>query len=285
MLKNIKVLTCADIPEMVLIRAHFNGLITSIYERDSEKKEVSKNSQETVYELKVPNKRKRGDYYIQDAWKSREEIINESFNAILLTLPPDQLGKIVSNIFKMDIVLPLSLVALEWARDISSVIGDPDIVLCNEAQTHIFLIELKIQAKKTNGKFSLQQHTKYSNLVQILESSGKIVKAALLAPSEDAKNSIIGKEINWFDYRENTLIPSKERVNGKPSLVKNKTVTDYPSYLAYQNREIKAYGINIQPDKYSIFRYISFKEFREELIKVAPHLSKPFALIDSYSTC
>lgn len=286
MLKNIKFLTCADIPEMVLVRAHFNGLIKNIFLRDSEIQRISNDSRETVYELRVPNTRRRGDHYIQDIWKSKEEIINESFNAILLTLPPDHLGQIVADIFDVNPTLPLSLATLEWERDIGSVIGDPDIVLCDESQKHIFLIELKIQAKKTNGKFSLQQHTKYSNLAQILESEGKLVKVALLAPSEDATKSIVSKEINWFDYdcKGKTFIPLKENINGKPSFVTNNTVTDYPSYLDYQNKEIKTYGLNIQPDKYSIFRYISFIEFGSELIKVAPHLSKPFAFIDSYST-
>lgn len=83
MLKNIKFLTCADIPEMVLVRAHFNGLIKNIFLRDSEIQRISNDSRETVYELRVPNTRRRGDHYIQDIWKSKEEIINESFNAIL----------------------------------------------------------------------------------------------------------------------------------------------------------------------------------------------------------
>lgn len=99
MLKAIKFLTCADIPEMVLIRAHFNGLIKDIYLRDSEIREISKNSKETVYELKVPSVRKRGDHYIKEIWKSKEEIINESFNTILLTLPPEHLGQVVEDLF------------------------------------------------------------------------------------------------------------------------------------------------------------------------------------------
>ena len=82
-----------------------------------------------------------------------------------------------------------------------SVIGDPDIILCDESQKHIFLIELKIQAKKTNGKFSLQQYTKYSNLIQLLESNGKLAKAALLAPSDEINKSIVNNEVNWFDYK------------------------------------------------------------------------------------
>ena len=284
MLKGIKFLTCADIPEMVLTRAHFTGLIKNIYLRDSEIKLISEDSKETVYELRIPNVRKRGDHYIQEVWKSREEIINESFNAILLTLPPNHLGELIAYLFGLKSAIPLSLVTLEWNLDIGSVIGDPDIVLCDETQECIFLIELKIQAKKTNGKFSLQQHTKYSNLIQVLESMGKTARAALLAPSNQINKSIVNKEVNWFDYTDNTLIPSKERIDGKPSFVSNKMIVDYLSYIDYQKREINGYGLNIQPDKYSTFNYISFSEFRNGLIKFAPHLEKPFALIESYST-
>ncbi len=284
MLKGIKFLTCADIPEMVLIRAHFTGLIKNIYLRDSEIKLISKDSKETVYELRIPSDRKRGDHYVQEVWKSSEDIINESFNAILLTLPPKDLGRLVASLFGLKSAIPLSLVTLEWKFDIGSVIGDPDIVLCDETQKHIFLIELKIQAKKTNSKFSLQQHTKYSNLIQVLESMGKTAKAALLAPSNEINKSIVTSEVNWFDYKDNTLIPSKERIDGKPSFVSNKMVVDYLSYIDYQKREINTYELNIQPDKYSTLNYISFSEFRNGLIEVAPHLDKPFALIESYST-
>ncbi|MCB1823733.1 MAG: hypothetical protein KDJ54_03795 [Candidatus Competibacteraceae bacterium] len=284
MLKAIKFLTCADIPEMVLIRAHFNGLIKDIYLRDSEIREISKNSKETVYELKIPSVRKRGDHYIQEIWKSKEEIINESFNTILLTLPPEHLGQVIADLFGLNSVIPLWLVTLEWKHDMGSVIGDPDIILCDESQKHIFLIELKIQAKKTNGKFSLQQYTKYSNLIQLLELNGKLAKAALLAPSDEINKSIVNNEVNWFDYKDNTLIPSKERINGRPSFVTNKTVVDYPSYIDYQNREIKTHNLDIQPNKYFTFKYISFTEFRNGLMKVAPHLEKPFAFIESYST-
>lgn len=109
MLKGIKFLTCADIPEMVLIRAHFTGLIKKIYE------------------LRIQNVRKRGDHYIQEVWKSGEEMINESFNAILLTLPPNHLGELIAYLFGLKSAIPLSLVTLEWNLDIGSVIGDPDI--------------------------------------------------------------------------------------------------------------------------------------------------------------
>jgi len=284
MLKRIKVLTCADIPEMVLVRAHFNGLIKSVYLRESEVKKISSDNKETVYEVRVPKKRQRGDYFIENIWKSNEEIINESFNAILLTLPPDLLGSLMGDIFNLQQSISLSLVNLEWEKDIGSVIGDPDIVLSDAAGENIFLIELKIQAKKTNGKYSLQQHTKYSNLIQLLKSKGKNVYAALLAPSININESIVAREIKWFETTNNTLKPSIARIDGKPSFVTNKTVTDYPSYLEYQSKEIERYQLNIQPDEYSYLQYISFPVFREKLIQIAPHLEEPFNFIDSYST-
>lgn len=269
---------------MVLIRAHFNGLIKKVYLREVKTRKISEDSKETVYEIKVPKRRQRGDHYIQDIWKSNEEIINESFNSILLTLPPPILGKLIAELFKSDNIVPLSLVTLEWQKDIGSVIGDPDIVLCDESEKYIFLIELKIQAKKTNGKFSLQQHTKYSNLIQILESQGKNVKAALLAPSENISDSIVPKEVGWFNFAQNTLIPSIEKIDSKPSFVSNKSVSDYPTYAKYQSVGIEHYGLNITPNKYTKFSYISFPMFRNALTKLAPHLKKPFETIETYST-
>ena len=284
MLKKIHFLSCANIPEMVLIRAHFNGLIKKIFLRGGEIKKLSKNSEETVYEMRIPHVRERGDDYIKGLWKSNEEIINESINSILLTLPPHDLGSLFSILLNKEINLPLSLVSLEWDKEAISVIGDPDIVLCDESEKYIFLIELKIQAKESNGKYSLQQHTKYSNLIQRLQSEGKIVEAALLAPSDNVMDSVVKKERDWFDYSDNKVIPLIENIDGKPAYVTNKSVCDYKSYLTYQLNEIERNKLDISPDKYFHLQYISFQQVKNALNEVAPHLVKPFSFIEQYSS-
>lgn len=282
MLKKINFLTCADIPEMVLTTAHFNLLLKKISCKGGKIESISKNSEEEIYEIRAPANIKTYEY-IKTIWKSNEEMINESINTILLALSPHALGSIVSKLLNKEINRPLSLVKLEWDKEILSVNGDPDIILCDEEEKYIFLIELKIQAKKSNGKYSLQQHIKYSNLIQRLQSEGKIVDAALLAPNQDVKKVVVKKEMNWFDYSDNSLIPIVANIDSNLTNTP-KHVSDYKKYIKYQLDEINKYDLDISPEKYSHLKYISFTKFKEALSEVAPHLTKAFSSIEKYSS-
>jgi hypothetical protein len=284
MLKDVRLLTCANIPELVLVSAHFSGLIKKIFLRETEIVESHKDSSSTIYTIRVPHSRLRGDSYIRDNWTSMEEIVNEAFNAILLTLSPEALGKLAKDLFGETVATRMFVANIDWEQDISTVIGDPDIVLCDESKNNLFLIELKIQAKKSNGRFSLQQHTKYSNYIQALETAGKTARAMLLAPSSDYKNCFAGQEVNWFDFMDGNLFPAKDRITGRPSFVTNKSVVDFKSLIDHHDTYIKKFGLNIKPDEYRPIKYRSFSEFKNALRNVAPHLENAFSIIEKNSS-
>lgn len=279
MLKDLELLTCANIPELVLIRAHFSGLIKKIFLRDAKVQKVQDGSGDTCYTIRIPQSRSRGDRFIRENWSSMEEIVNESFNAILLTLPPDTLGQLVAALFGQSTVIPLYMVSPQWEQDISPVIGDPDIVLCDESKTQVFLIELKIQAKKSNGKFSLQQHTKYSNFIQVLKAEGITARAMLLAPSNDFRLCLAASERDWFDNVNGILLPAVNRIEGRPAFVTNKSIVDFESFIAYHDNQIKKYGLDVKPGEYHPIKYSSFSEFKSALEKSAPHLVDAFSII------
>lgn len=284
MLKDVRLLTCANIPELVLVSAHFSGLIKKIFLREADMVESSKDSSGTVYSIRIPHNRTRGDVFIRDKWTSMEEIVNESFNAILLTLSPEALGRLTANLFGEPASKPMFVASPEWKRDISTIIGDPDIVLCDESKENLYLIELKIQAKKSNGKFSLQQHTKYSNYIQVLEGDGKRAKAMLLAPSIDYKTCISDREAEWFDFTDGILLPAIDRIDGKPAFVTNKEVKDYSSFIGYHRKYISDFGLNIDPGNFKPIRYRSFGEFKGALKDAASHLVDAFSIIEKNSS-
>jgi len=283
MLKGIVIRHCTDIPRMVLETAHWNGLIKKIFTKGGIRKKISENSKEEIYEVTIP-KGVRGDHYIRDNWTSNEEMINETLNSILMMLPPTSLASLISEVFDIAVESPLYLVDIEWDKDISVVIGHPDIVISDRKGENFFLIELKIQAKKTNGKFSLQQHRKYSNLAQLLELNGKNVNLALLSPSLDPIDTIEPRERMWFDFHNDTLIPVIERIDGKPTNVSNKGVVNYQSYIEYQNKNNAKFNLEFKvfPDKYTEFRYINFPRFYNSIINVAPHLDEPLQILQQY---
>lgn len=276
MLKEIRELSCAKIPESILVRAHFNGFIKKIFLRDCEVSQC-KDGGDMIYTIRIPGGRPRGDDFIRSNWESMEEMVNESFNAILLTLPRHALGKLVAHLFGLNVVMPLFVAEPVWEPNINSVIGDPDIVLCDESKTHFFLIELKIQEKKSNGKYSLQQHAKYSNYIQALEAEGKTARAMLLAPDDDYKKCLASREVRWFDHADGALLPAKDRIDGKPSFVTNKHVRDFQTFIDYQNGHIKTYGLDVKVDEFRPIKYRSFSAFKEALVSAAPHLEEAFS--------
>jgi hypothetical protein len=293
MLKNIEILSCADIPRMVLERAYWNGVIKKAYLKGGIETKIpdESNSEFDVYKVSK-NKKKRGDYIIREIWSENEELINESLNCMFLSMPIHDLAKILSTITENKVDdQGYHLCNIVWdSNNIKGLTGDPDIVFCSEDKTNIILIEFKIAAKKGNGKFSLQQLVKYNVLKQLLEQHGKHVSFFVLSPFQEFIDCVEHSEQDWYQRSDNLYEFLPEKASGnKPSNLTNKKfnntpIADFEIYKEYILSECDKKGVIVKPFDFQKFGYISFQTLRDALIEKAPHLVEAFTSIDKYSS-
>jgi hypothetical protein len=284
----IKLISLADIPQMALETAHWNGLIKHIYTKGGK---VTVTHKDGVEIKQFANKKQpRGDVIIRDNWTSNEEMLNVSINALLMALSPGKLSRIIERLFSPANHEGLHLCEIGWVGentqdlDLNALIGNPDICLISTDQRTIYLLELKINAKKSNGKYSLQQHMKYTFYKDLLKAAGKEVRVGLLVPDSNRKTAFLHtREVPWFTCKNGLISPKLSLVDDKP-VTGIKGVKSFDDYKAkiQENIDKKAEGLlSLREESFNI---ISFNSLLDQLHKEqAGHLADVFSQIQDYA--
>ena len=170
-------------------------------------------------------------------------------------------------------------------EDPSQLIGKPDVCLCSENGNTVVLLELKINAKKTNVKYSLQQHIKYGNFKKALEAEGKQVIVGLLVPDKHHKASFLTTtELEWFDYEDWRLSSCLDRVHCKPANVHWKNIKTWDDYRTELKIRARSFNVIWDPLEVDAVPVISFDDledaFEEQGLK---HLKEVTAQIREYA--
>jgi hypothetical protein len=179
----------------------------------------------------------------------------------------------------------VQLCDIRWDKDISVLVGKPDICLASADESVVYLLELKINAKKSNGKYSLQQHIKYTAFKKVLEAEGKEVHVGLLVPQTEGERGYLhSRERGWFRCDGRQIVPELSKVDAKP-ITSIRSVKSYEGYCAHVNKTASKFGFNWSPIREEPFSLFSFEELMLQLKKQgAPHLVDVFQTIQRYAS-
>lgn len=101
-------------------------------------------------------------------WRAEESWVNHSLDTILGAMPPALIATLMRDL--MPEVADKSLVPSTChGHALNPYIGEPDVFLVGEKQA--VACEIKIGAKRNNGRYSFEQFTKYLTLMMLLQAS------------------------------------------------------------------------------------------------------------------
>ncbi len=287
----IKFLSLADIPRMVLETAHWSGMIKRVYTRNAAVKEVTDDGKK-YKQFRVRST--PGYRIINEEWRSEEELLNQSINAVLLALAPKDVAYLAAGLFPQATPTARAhLCQIGWrtstnanAWDLTkSVVGAPDICISSKNKQLVFLLELKVSAKRNNAKYSLQQHVKYAAFKLLLEAEGKEVHVGLLVPSTDGNLEFLhGREKGWFTQNSGGLALNIKAINARPMGI-HKNVKTFEEYREHVAKQVNTHSLPKNPLHEEPISLLSFDDLESMIPEArAGHLRDAFRRIREYAT-
>lgn len=282
-LESIETLSLIDMPKHTLDIAYWNGLLKRMYLKFSGTEIKTHEDKLNRYYNVVKPIEGRSDYLLEDVWKKNEEILNESLNLLFLSLPPNSLNKVLQDSFNLESTDHYKLCSLNWSLDIRPLVGNPDIIFCDENSKKFLFIEFKISSMPTNCKFSFQQYVKYNSIMQVLEKQGYRSQFAVLSPEDKFQNCVEKNEMSWFVEKGNKLNVDLNLITDDLSCPSSE-VKSYEEYRNYISKLLTKYSIDIDPFDLSDFKYISFRSLQRSLSKIDEHYESEMKKLFRYAT-
>lgn len=284
MLEKIEFLSVADIPLLILSSAYWDGALKKMYLKGGEEKKIREDGEFVYYEVKK-RKDTRGDKLMKETWSSKEELVNESLNAIFLTINKGSLRKILEKVTKRKVEQDYFLSTIHWQKDIRPLVGNPDMVFSSKDKKNIILIEFKISAKAGNHKFSVQQQIKYEALRKILESKGINVEFFTLSPEVNFLDSVEKSERTLF-VKEGSSWCFDETLIDSSTIFKAgaKKYSNFSEYKEYVKGLTTKYDLQIDPFNLKSFEHITLSSLKNYISEEIPHLEYPMSQLIEYTS-
>ncbi len=168
--------TLPDLPFRVLDRAFFRPQAAKLWEKErARQREVAKGAGTRLAD------------HLKAQWHLEETWIGHSLDALLAGLPSRVLTSSIRALCDGFAISHPALHHIKW-RGLRSLVGDPDFVLKGMDAT--VLGEIKVGAKKTSHRYSLQQHRKFMTLgalCSFLANQTNSVCHLLIVPDTDPR--------------------------------------------------------------------------------------------------
>ncbi len=138
-------------------------------------------------------------FLYRHVWAAEETVVNKCLEAVLMAVPPPAVAAAVKAIAPGSELRVPSVCRLRARDRLNRYVGEPDFVLVDQERRALVLGEIKIGAKPTNGRYSLQQLQKYMQLglfAQSLKGFESVIHLVVLPDADIAKHCSDAKTWN-----------------------------------------------------------------------------------------
>lgn len=225
----LRALNVADLPFELLTHLYWRPQALGLKRENVDSKALDKRSS------RLPELR-------ESVWPKEETWVNKVLDTVLASAPPRAIAESLAGLVPQLEARELALHQQE-ASAISDHVGDPDFALWDETSRTLVLGESKIGAKKTNGRYSFDQFSKYMLYGALMEIAGHATRVlhVVLAPSLDP-HDVCNDAKQWdpaIDPDSGTLSvdPARIRLSGKLYQRKDR-YHDLPSWQRYAREHL-----------------------------------------------
>jgi len=242
--------TLADLPFRVLDQAFYRPQSAKLWEKERAKQREAAN----IAGMGL-------SHHLKAQWHKEEVWIGHSLHALLAGMPCRVLADSIRTLCDGFAIAQPALHRLR-TRGLKHLVGDPDFVLKGTDAT--VLGEIKVGAKKTSHRYSLQQHRKFMThgaLCSCLENNPNRVCQLLIVPNTDPRKfcsdferwqpELLGHSLKFRDDGK-----LKSHISG---VVRNEALRDEIKL----SRSRVEYIENLDPDEIVPIFVYSWKDFAE----------------------
>ena len=178
--------TLAELPIMLMGRLYFRPQVLSRTLTKSLARKHAK-SEESTYRL-----------LRDEVWPAEEIVVHKALEGVLMGAPPNAVAKAINNVAPGAHLAAPCVCKLRIPNTLNEIVGEPDVVLWDEGASALVLVELKIGAKPSNGRYSLGQLMKYMMLGLLARSTLGIkhVSHLIVLPSRNIRDHCVDAD-NW----------------------------------------------------------------------------------------
>jgi len=99
-----------------------------------------------------------------NVWSAEERVVNKCLEGMLMAAPPAAVAAAIKAVAATAGLVSPVLCKLRYPKQLNKVVGEPDFMLWDAAKSALVIGEIKIGAKPSNGRYSVQQLMKYMRL-------------------------------------------------------------------------------------------------------------------------